>query len=134
MKTAMISVASTGLPPAAVNVLDRNFDALAVKDSIVSTTTDGYTLRHTDTVVSLYVDTTVANLTIYLPDTPTGNQRRTVTKVVAANVLIVDGNGALIYGPGGWAAGVAQAFLNNQWESLTFEPTGTGWVIVACVP
>lgn len=122
------------LPGEFLAKLDRNFLRLAEEDATYSTTLIGFTLTLRDKISSLYVDTTAANTTIYLPDQPVGNRRRTVTKTVAANVLIIDGNGATIYGPGGWAGGVTQVFLNGQWESLTFEPTGTAWVIVAAVP
>lgn len=114
--------------------LDRMFDRLTLVNQSVATTLNGYTLKSDDRVESLRVDTSAGNTTIYLPSQPVGYRRRTVMKTVAANVLIIDGNGALIFGPGGWAAGVTQAFLNGQWESLTFEPTGTSWVVVASVP
>lgn len=122
------------LPTGFIQRLNDNLEVLAAEDGPVSTSTNGYTLRAGDKVGSLYVDTTAANTTIYLPESPTGSQRRTVVKVVAANVLIIDGNGNTIYGPGGWAAGVSQAFLNGRWESLTFEPTGSAWAIVGAVP
>lgn len=125
---------TTNLPREFLYKLDRNFERVEIAHEIVSLSDTVITLKSTDNINSVIVDTTAANGTVYLPTQPTGIRRRTVTKSVAANVLIIDGNGSTIYGPGGWAAGVSQAFLNNQWESLTFEPTGTAWIIVASVP
>lgn len=118
--------------PGFITTLQNILTVLATESMTYSLAQD-YTFSVTDNIGSLYVDTTAANVTIYLPP-PTGSRRRTVVKTVAANILIIDGSGSTIYGPGGWVAGVAQAFINGRWESLTFEPTGSAWAIVGAVP
>ena len=108
--------------------LDRNFRTLAQDEVMESTTLDGYTLKSTDSIKSLQVDATAAALTVYLPESPTGNRRRTVTKTdVSVNAVTVDGNGALING-------AATQPLAAQYDSITVEPTGTSWLIVASYP
>lgn len=116
------------LPPLFLSRLDKNFATLGREEEVEQTTFDGYTLKATDNIKSLQVDATAAALTVYLPTSPTGNRRRTITKTDAsANAVTVDGNGNNISGAGTYA-------LANQWDSVTVEPTGTEWIVVAFYP
>lgn len=113
------------LPANFVMRLDRNLRALAVEEGPEQTTLDGYTLKDTDTINSLQVDATAAALTVYLPERPVGKRRRTIIKTDSSgNAVTVNGNGNLING-------AATQSLAAQYDSITVEPTGTGWLIVA---
>lgn len=79
-----------------------------------------YTFDVEDKIDSLQVDATAGARTITLP-TPTGNRRRRILKTdSSANTVTVVGtiNGATNYS------------LNLQYEFVTVEPTGAGWLIV----
>lgn len=110
--------------------LDRNSRRLenVANAGPVATTLSGYTLKDDDLVESLQVNANTAAVTIYLPASPTGNRRRTITKTDASvNVVTVNGNGNNING-------AASQPLAAQYDSITVEPTGTEWLIVASYP
>lgn len=103
--------------------LDRNFQKLNDVQRIKATTLAAFTFRANDTTESLQVDATTAASTIYLPDQPTGQQRRRITKTDAsANAVTVNGNGNLING-------AATYVLAARYNSVEVEPDGTGWLI-----
>lgn len=103
--------------------LDRNFGTLAQKYGPIIVTTD-FTFKGDDLANSTQVNATSAAVTVYLPASPTGNRRRTVTKTDASgNAVTVNGNGSLING-------AATYVLAAQYDTVTVEPTGTGWLIV----
>jgi hypothetical protein len=104
--------------------LDRNFTLLATELSIYKVTTD-FTLRDSDSISSIQANATTAALTVRLPVSPTGTRRRTIIKTDASgNAVTVNGNGSLING-------AATQVLAAQYNFITVEPTGTGWLIVA---
>jgi hypothetical protein len=124
MKALQKFVGMFGLDFGVAARLDQNFDTLNIAPkpyAVVGT----HTLKADDQVLSLQVDATAAAITVYLPVSPTGNRRRTVIKTDAsANAVTVNGNGSLING-------AATQALAAQYDSITVEPTGTGWLIVA---
>lgn len=114
-----------GLTQALFAKLDRNFRVLAQELVSETTTLNGYTLKHTDQIQTLFVDATAGALTVYLPDQPVGGRRRTIMKSDAsANAVTVDGNGNNINGAGTSA-------LAAQYDSITVEADGTQWWIIA---
>lgn len=103
--------------------LDRNFAKLSVSDTPMAVTSS-YTFQNYDKVNSLQVNATSGALTIYLPATPGGNRRRTVIKTDSSgNAVTVSGNGSLING-------ASTSVLAAQYDRITVEPTGTGWLRV----
>jgi hypothetical protein len=115
----------SGLPTWLLVMLDRNFDLVPLKTAPKATSTNGFMLSADDKIDSLQVDATTAALTVYLPRQPVGNRRRTVIKTDASgNAVTVNGNGSLING-------AATQVLAAQYNFITVEPTGTGWLIVA---
>lgn len=116
-----------GVPSEILSRLDRNFNRVPQTYDIIQTSVD-YTLKVTDTITSIQVDATSGDTLVYLPDQPVGKRRYTMTKTdSSANFAVFDGNGSLING-------AAQQAIGTQYDSITVEPTGTGWIIVACVP
>lgn len=114
----------TAVTPEFFSRLDRNFTSVAQETDPVAITLASFTLRDTDTTNSVQADATAAAVTVYLPVSPTGNRRRTVTKTDASgNAVTVNGNGSLING-------AATYVLAAQYNTVTVEPTGTGWLIV----
>lgn len=116
-----------GVTSELISRLDRNFRRLSEEDQAVAVTAD-FTLKPQDKINSVQVDATAGNVLVYLPSSPTGTRRYTMTKTdSSANWAVLDGNGSLING-------ASQQALGSQYDSITVEPTGTGWIIVACVP
>ena len=116
-----------GLPGEFLDRLNRNFERAALVEEVYAISETGFVFKPTDNIRSLNIDSTSGNLTVYLPVSPTGERRRTITKTVAANVITINGNGSLING-------AATQALTNQYDSITVEPTGTGWLIVSIYP
>lgn len=113
------------LPSAFLAKLDRVIQSLSFETMPTSTTLSGYTLKPTDRVSSLQVNATAGALTVYLPEQPSGNRRRTITKTdSSANAVTVDGNGFNI-------DGATTQSLAAQYDSITVEPTGSEWLIVS---
>lgn len=128
MKFLKLSGLFPALPSELMRRLDENFTNIENDEKLVSTNLNGYTLKGSDTVISLQVNATASALTIYLPDQPNGNRRRTITKTDSSgNAVTVNGNGNLINGSATYS-------LPNQYNSVTVEPTGTDWLIVAAYP
>lgn len=108
--------------------LDRNFARLAAAEMAIQVVGVNYGLLVTDTIASVQVDATAGALTVALPSSPTGSRRRTITKTdVSVNAVTVSGNGSLING-------ATTYVLAAQYDSVTVEPTGTGWLVVAVYP
>lgn len=104
--------------------LDQNFELLGRVVDILETT-ENYTFRNDDNIDSVHVDATGGNLTITMPASATGSRLRRVVKMdSSANTVTVDGNGNNI-------SGSATVALAGQWDSITMEPSGDQWVIVA---
>lgn len=103
--------------------LDRVIRALSEETSPHATTV-AYTFTDTDQIDSLQVNATAAALTITLPS-PTGNRRRRVIKTdVSANAVTLAAAGT------GLINGSSTFVLVAQYNYVTVEPTGTGWLIV----
>jgi hypothetical protein len=112
------------LPGEFLQRLDRNFELVAQEERVYAVAS-AYTFQNSDTVTSLQVNATTAAITILLPASPTGSRRRTITKTDASgNAVTVNGNGVNING-------AATYSLPAQWNSVTVEPTGTQWIVVA---
>lgn len=111
------------LPTEFLARLDRNLFRLARETSATSVAS-AYTFSDSDTIDSLQVNATSAALTISLPASPTGPRRRRVIKTDASgNAVTVSGNGSLING-------ASTVVLAAQYDRITVEPTGTGWLRV----
>lgn len=107
--------------------LDSVLDFLGQTVSTFSVN-QNFTLTATDKIVSVQANATTAALTIYLPVSSTGNRRRTITKTdVSVNTVTIDGNGNLING-------ALTIVLTTQYDSVTVEPVGTEWFVVASAP
>lgn len=105
--------------------VDRNFDRLN-RDEQGYAVTGNYIFRDEDEVYSLQVNATVGNLIASLPS-PTGNRRRRVIKTDSSGntvTVAVSTTGQLING------GIS-VILTYQYEFVTVEPTGTGWLIIS---
>ena len=112
------------LPPdASQHVLQDVLNRLSVRYEPYAVT-ESITLTDRDEIDSVQVDTTGGAITVTLPESPTGNRRRRVTKTDSStNAVTVSGNGNLING-------VSTYILRYPNESVTVEPTGVGWVVV----
>lgn len=117
------------IPHEALQRLDRNFQRVSRLTTFgPEAVTTAYTFKDTDTIDSLQVDATSGGITIKLPASPTGNQRRRVIKTDASvNAVTVSGNGSLINGS-------ATFSLSAQYAFIEVEPTGTSWLIVSRYP
>lgn len=112
-----------------VDVANRNFQRLrsafiALQQDVYAVT-QSYTFLSNDVISSLQVNAIAAALTITLPS-PTGNRRRRIVKTdSSANTVTVgvSSTGQLINGG-------TTVVLTYQYEFVTVEPTGTGWLIV----
>jgi hypothetical protein len=113
------------LPSTFLQLLDRNFEALTNDLVPAQVSVSGFILTPFDKISSLQVNAASSAITVYLPSQPVGSQRRTVIKTDSSgNVVTVDGNGYNINGS-------TTASLAGQYDSVTVEPTGTEWLIVA---
>jgi hypothetical protein len=90
----------------------------------VSAKTSNYTLTDSDDVI--LGDTTSGNVTLTLPAAASRTGRRyTVIKTVAANSLIIDGNGAETI------SGAATQTLTQRFHALNLVCDGSGWCLEA---
>lgn len=90
------------------------------------TVTAATTIIDSDDVV--LVDTTGGSITVTLPPAATNLGRRfTMKKMVAANTMTLDGNGAETID------GAATVAVTVQYAARTVQSDGSGWLIVASV-
>ena len=127
MRIRLIELFSTKVEVDFLWKLKKNLELLAFRAGPYAVTS-GYTFTNADMIESLQVDATSGAITIYLPDQPNGDRLRRVIKTDASgNAVTLNGNGNLINGAATYA-------LAAQYNSVTVEPTGTGWLIVASYP
>src|SRR3990167_1360923 len=113
------------LPPdASQTVVQDVLNRLSIRYEPYAISSD-YTFTSLDEIDSVQVDATSGAVTVTLPESPTGNRRRRVVKTdSSANTITVSGNGNLI--------NLATTYvLRYPNESVTVEPTGTGWVVIS---
>lgn len=101
-------------------VVDRNFRRLEVEEEVHAVVTD-FTFTPTDTVLTLQVNATAANLVVTLPS-PTGSRHRRVMKTdSSANTVTVTGT----------INGGSNFVLRKQYDYVELEPNGASWFIVS---